>query len=199
VAIGRISDLVILATAGFGRPSLEGRVGSRRSECVAERHVVHGSGGRQPESPVAATLATRSIGEKRRDFAARDPARALHMEKHMSYSGPERRIHRVLVTRNTEYHMRRDQCVAVRNRHTGGWVTRHIALSRRVAGTLVFQNGGVRPTLDLPEVGACICFDGEALVTSPLVAIERPERELVAGYPEPFATDSVSRVQPVMA
>ena len=33
-------------------------------------------------------------------------------EQTMSYEGPERRIHRVFVTRNTEYHVRQDRCVA---------------------------------------------------------------------------------------
>lgn len=81
--------------------------------------------------------------------------------------------------------MLRDVCIAVRDRHSGEWKREHIAVRRRVAGTLVFQNGGIRPTLDHPEVGACLCFEGEALVTSPLVSIERPAKEQVMRYEAP--------------
>ena len=35
------------------------------------------------------------------------------------YRGPERRRHRVFVTRNTEYHFRDGFCIAVRDRRTG--------------------------------------------------------------------------------
>lgn len=80
--------------------------------------------------------------------------------------------------------MVRDLCVAVRDRHSGEWKRGHTAVERRVAGTLVFQNGGIRPTADQPEVGACLCFEGEALVTSPLVSIERPPKELVMQHCE---------------
>lgn len=34
----------------------------------------------------------------------------------MGHTGPERRIRKVYVTRNTEYHLRRDLCIAVRRR-----------------------------------------------------------------------------------
>ena len=37
----------------------------------------------------------------------------------MGYQGPDRRIHRVFVTRNTEYHVRAGVCVAVRDLRGG--------------------------------------------------------------------------------
>ncbi|NOY92230.1 MAG: hypothetical protein GXP55_13635 [Deltaproteobacteria bacterium] len=97
----------------------------------------------------------------------------------MSYNGPERRVHRMLRTRNTEYIMRASECIGVRDRRTGEPVPDHLARGLHLTGTLVFQNGGVRPTTDDAEVGACLCFEGEGLITSPVEAIERPARELL--------------------
>ena len=39
----------------------------------------------------------------------------------MSYEGSDRRVHQVFVTRNTEYHVRAELCVAVRDRGLGRW------------------------------------------------------------------------------
>ena len=39
------------------------------------------------------------------------------------FAGPDRRRHRVYVTRNTEYHFRDGFCVAVRDRRTGDFST----------------------------------------------------------------------------
>lgn len=103
----------------------------------------------------------------------------------MRYAGRERRIHRVFVTRNTEYHVRRDTCVAVRDRRTGDWIAGHLALNSRVSGGLRFtDNGGIRPNEGTPNLGESLFFvtDGRDLVTSPIVAIERPVREIVSRY-----------------
>jgi hypothetical protein len=99
--------------------------------------------------------------------------------------GAERRIHRVFVTRNTEYHVRRDQCVAVRDRRSGDWVQGHLALESRVSGGLRFhESGGITPNEGLPAVGEALffCSDGRDLVTSPIVAIKRPEKTLLSRY-----------------
>lgn len=109
----------------------------------------------------------------------------------MSYSGPERRIHKVYVTRNTEYHVREGVCVAVRDRQGGGFHTAHIALSLRLEGAVrVYSNGGVVPHASDPEPGDAIYFtyvrpDGEErqIVTSRLVSVERPPRKVVTSYP----------------
>lgn len=97
----------------------------------------------------------------------------------MTYTGPERRIHRTLRTRNTEYIMRAKECIGVRDRRTGATVPDHLARGLKLTGTLVFANGGVRPTTEDAEVGACLCFEGEGLITSPVEAIERPPKELL--------------------
>jgi hypothetical protein len=100
--------------------------------------------------------------------------------------GTERRIHRVFVTRNTEYHTRRDVCIAVRDRRSGEWLHGHLALRQRVHGGLKFtHSGGILTHLGTPSIGESIFFhaDGRDLVTSPVLSIERPTIEVVRSYP----------------
>ncbi len=102
------------------------------------------------------------------------------------YDGPERRRHRVYVTRNTEYHFRDGFCVAVRDRRTGEFLHGHLALRRRVQGGLkFFPSGAIAPNAGEPRPGESLYFssDGRDLVTSPLEAISRPTKELVGAYP----------------
>ena len=104
-------------------------------------------------------------------------------EVRMAYEGAERRIHRVFITHNTEYHLRRDRCVAVRDRRSGHWYSQHAALHRRVAGALAFMGGGsLRVREEFPKVGECLCFDGIELVTSEVLNIARPDRDAVSVY-----------------
>jgi hypothetical protein len=113
-----------------------------------------------------------------------------------NYGGPERRRHRVFVTRNTEYHFRDGFCIAVRDRRTGDFLEGHLALRRRVNGGLrFFNNGGISPNGGEPRPGESLYFAGDnkdpasesqkarELVTSPLESVERPPRELVEAYP----------------
>jgi hypothetical protein len=104
----------------------------------------------------------------------------------MSYAGKDRRIHKMFVTRNTEYHVRRDQCIGVRDRRSGRWLHGHLAIKGRVEGGLRFSSeGGITPNGGLPSIGDSLFFHaaGRDLITSPVVAIERPARDVVAGYP----------------
>lgn len=103
------------------------------------------------------------------------------------YSGSERRVHKVYVTRNTEYHVRKGVCVAVRDRNSGRWVQGHAAVTKRVEGSLKFhRQGGYSPHFGEPGVGDAIYFnDGDRdLITSKLERVERPERTTVALYPK---------------
>jgi hypothetical protein len=114
----------------------------------------------------------------------------------MSYPGPERRIHKVYVTRNTEYHVRSGVCVAVRDRHGGGFHTAHIALALRMEGAVrQYSNGGLIPHANEPAPGDSIYFtftrpDGEErqIVTSRLLSVERPAKEVVQAYPSMHPT-----------
>jgi hypothetical protein len=103
----------------------------------------------------------------------------------MAYNGPDRRIHRVFVTRNTEYHVRKDTCVGVRDRETGEWLSRHFALNLPVAGAIrFFESGAMTANQGLPQVGESIYFEasGHDLVTSSVVSVERPRPDLVSVY-----------------
>jgi hypothetical protein len=101
------------------------------------------------------------------------------------FTGPERRRHRVYVTRNTEYHFRDGFCVAVRDRRTGDFLESHVALRRRVHGGIrFFLNGGIQPNLGEPRPGEALYFaaDGNDIVTSTVLSVERPSREVVSSY-----------------
>jgi hypothetical protein len=114
-------------------------------------------------------------------------------EAEARYGGPERRRHRVYVTRNTEYHFRDGVCVAVRDRRTGRFVQGHSALSGRIdAGIKFFDNGAMAPSAGDPRPGECLYFasGGRDLVTSPLQVVERPRKETVSSYPRPRPPDS---------
>ena len=106
----------------------------------------------------------------------------------MSHEGSERRVHRVFVTRNTEYHVRAEVCVAVRDRAGDRWRDDHPAVGRRLAGALKHLHGGIVPTLDPPEVGHSVYFrrGDRDLVTSVVERIERPARDVVATYRSPL-------------
>ncbi len=104
----------------------------------------------------------------------------------MGYTGSERRIHRVFLTRNTEYHVRKNVCVAVRDRRSGDWVRGHLAVRSKVSGGLrFFMNGAIKPNDGKPGIGESLffCAQGRDLVTSPVESIERPERQTVLSYP----------------
>jgi hypothetical protein len=109
------------------------------------------------------------------------------------YAGPDRRRHRVYVTRNTEYHFRDGLCIAVRDRRTGQFMQGHSALAGRIdAGIKFFDNGSIAPSAGEPRPGECLYFasDGRDLVTSPLEAVGRPPRETVSMYPRPHGRDT---------
>jgi hypothetical protein len=111
---------------------------------------------------------------------------AIAVQEDENFGGPERRRHRVYVTRNTEYHFRDGFCVAVRDRRTGEFLHGHLALRRRIHGGLrFFLNGAIVPNAGEPRPGEAIYFayDGRDLVTSPLEAVERPAKDVVAAYP----------------
>jgi hypothetical protein len=104
----------------------------------------------------------------------------------IDYGGPERRRHRMYVTRNTEYHFRDRVCVAVRDRTTGHWLESHLALSRKLSGAVRFcPNGTAIPSLEDPKIGEALFFgsNGRELITSLLCSIERPQKTVVASYP----------------
>lgn len=104
-----------------------------------------------------------------------------------AYAGPDRRVHRMFVTKNTEYHLRANLCVAVRDRHSNVWLEGHLAVGRRLTGAVrvpVAGHSAVPGDVE-PNIGDALYFsDGERqLVTSVLCAVDRPGPDLVRAYP----------------
>jgi hypothetical protein len=89
----------------------------------------------------------------------------------------DRRRHRVFFTKHTEYHLRGDECVGVRDRSSGAWMIKHAALRLRAVALP-----------ELPDstawIGQRIQFWGRAtdVLTSPVVAVGRPRIEEVIDY-----------------
>ncbi|MGC4089741.1 MAG: hypothetical protein QM756_18020 [Polyangiaceae bacterium] len=113
------------------------------------------------------------------------------MNSTSSYGGPERRRHRVYVTRNTEYHFRDDFCVGVKDLRTGSWLPGHLAVRRKLScGLRVNRNGTALPTFEQPRVGESLYFGEEEreLITSALTAVRRPDRQTIGGYVDPVCT-----------
>lgn len=109
----------------------------------------------------------------------------------MEYQGKERRRHRVYVTRNTEYHLRDNVCVAVRDRRSRAFRPAHVALNLKIEGGVkIFANGAMIPNIARPDVGDAIFFnhvssDGQEkqIVTSRIERIDRPSKRDVMLYP----------------
>ena len=119
------------------------------------------------------------------DSAARDTEE--QPQTFRTPGGSERRRHRVYVTKNTEYHFRDGFCIAVRDRRSGDFLRGHLALRRRIHGGLKFYlNGAIVPNPGEPAPGEALYFatEGRDLVTSPLVRIDRPAKELTQLYPK---------------
>lgn len=88
-----------------------------------------------------------------------------------------RRRHRVFFTSHTEYHLRGDECVGVRDRGTGDWLRDHAALRLRALQLPPLGEGR-------SWLGKRIQFWGSAtdVLTSPVVAVGRPRIEEVPSY-----------------
>jgi hypothetical protein len=103
-----------------------------------------------------------------------------------SFSGTERRHNKVYVTRNTEYHLQNGQVIAVRERQRRRWIPDHKAIGLLIQGHLRGETMVPRP--GQPGVGDRMYLaDGELsgpidLVTSTVLAIERPALEDIAQY-----------------
>jgi hypothetical protein len=100
------------------------------------------------------------------------------------FAGVERRQHAVFVTKNSEYHARRGQVVAVRQRGASDWARSHKALLMRVEGHVEPASGIPLPGPPGPGQRLFLARDeDESVTTSVVVAVERPPKETVAQYP----------------
>lgn len=106
-----------------------------------------------------------------------------------NYSGPERRTRRVFVTHNHEYHCKDQVCVAVRDTRTGEFLSGHTALGKKASAAVKLNENGIE-SVSMPDdahIGERIHFsshpdDRHDVLTSPVEAIVRPPKEVVARY-----------------
>jgi len=100
-----------------------------------------------------------------------------------AFSGPERRHHKLFITRNTEYHVRDGLVIAVRKRGASDWVSTHSALGMSVRGKI--GPSSVVPLPGEPQAGdrLYLASDHKDMITSTIDAVERPKKEIVAAYP----------------
>lgn len=122
----------------------------------------------------------------RRFFETRKIKKVTKSPAFQQYAGPERRRRFAYVTRNTEYHLADGVCVAVRDRTSGKWLLEHPTLRKRLSGFLRLRRGASpEASLAPPRVGTSLFFgaEGAEVVTSNLLAVERPEKTTIVSYP----------------
>ncbi len=105
------------------------------------------------------------------------------------YTGPDRRRHRVFVTKNSEYHCRDGVCVAVRDVHTGEFQSAHPAVGKKMSSSILFSKEGGIAAISKPgetHLGEQLCFSSgqpeHEILTSAVKSIERPPKEIVSRY-----------------
>ena len=98
-------------------------------------------------------------------------------------TGRERRRHVLYVTQNTEYHLKDDRCVGVRDLWTGRWKQGHPAVGKRLFGAVAPSTDGLEP-ITHPEVNSMLWFDnGDSdIFTSRLTSITRPPKNAIDRY-----------------
>lgn len=95
----------------------------------------------------------------------------------------ERRRNKLMVTQNTEYHLRDRRCVAVRDLWTGEWRDGHPAVGRRLFGAVRPGPNGLEP-LNEPAVDSLLWFENgdNDILTSRLTVVSRPPKSAVRRY-----------------
>lgn len=89
----------------------------------------------------------------------------------------------VVYTENTEYHLQGRVCVAVRDRTTREWISRHQVIGHSFAGVLRRTRDSIE-TQDEPFMGGRLWFviSGRDILTSPIVALRQPTMEEIQHY-----------------
>ena len=105
------------------------------------------------------------------------------MATYTRYAGDERRHHKIFVTKNTEYHVRKGVVVGVRPRGAKDWHPDHSAVAMRVEGFVLQGTFLPQPGAPKPGQRLYLATQDNDVVTSPVVAIVRPPKATVAEYP----------------
>lgn len=96
----------------------------------------------------------------------------------------------VYATRNTEYHLRGDICVAVRDRGTLAWLDASRVLGQRVTCMVVSVRGRLRKHALSSRIGSCLWFDSIQAMTSSIRLIRPATSDEVAEHPPLQRTES---------
>lgn len=97
----------------------------------------------------------------------------------MSLPRAERRRHVVYITRNTEYHCRDQEVVAVRDRGSRSWQRWHPAIRSRLMGCM---NPDRKVARRIRPGSKLILAGKQVLMTSSLLFAGRPPREALVHY-----------------
>ena len=74
---------------------------------------------------------------------------------------------KILVTANSEYHMRDTTCIGVRHRRSGKWQTEHLAQGAQlVAAMQPTDNGSWCVNMGMPGPGQRMYFDNDVLTSA---------------------------------
>lgn len=96
----------------------------------------------------------------------------------------ERRKHIVYITKNSEYHCRDRECVAVRDRESGRWLREHSAVRGMLVGVVTPQRRVLRRMKIV--VGMRLCFDAglqdQTVMTSVVRTVRRPRKTVTSAY-----------------
>lgn len=74
---------------------------------------------------------------------------------------------RILITKNSEYHMRCRICVGVRDRATEKWESDHMATGAELIGSMqITVHGSWKMNVGIPEPGQRLYFDNDLLTSA---------------------------------
>lgn len=74
---------------------------------------------------------------------------------------------RILITINSEYHMRRSICIGVRDRGSQSWHRDHMATGAELLGSMqVTVHGSWKMNVGIPEPGQRLYFDNDLLTSA---------------------------------
>ena len=103
----------------------------------------------------------------------------------------------MLVTQNTEYHLRDDVCVALRDCLAGEWIKASKALRAKLVGAVSSLEEVKAHACSDPEPGKHLLFvsdEGDDIITSRVEKIDRPPKEAIQYYLMPDDTTEDSSI-----
>jgi hypothetical protein len=109
------------------------------------------------------------------------------MEEHLPKVIIEKRRHKMYVTRNTEYHVKDDVCVGIRNVRNGDWILQSKVLGAKLIAALSALPQTAKRVSEFirPKEGDNLVFlsmTGEDIVTTKIREVSRPPKHVIQYY-----------------